>query len=68
MKRNAAQREFKKLQGQLKKIEEIVYNSKINSFFEHELTLRKKVELLNEMEREGFKNFSEVGSYFSSEY
>lgn len=60
MKRNAAQREFKKLQGQLKKIEEIVYNSKINSFFEHELTLRKKVELLNEMEREGFKNFSEV--------
>lgn len=65
MKRNAAQREFKKLQGQLKKIEEIVYNSKINSFFEHELTLRKKVELLNEMEREGFKNFSEVKAAYT---
>lgn len=65
MKRNAAQREFKKLQGQLKKIEEIVYNSKINSFFEHELTLRKKVELLNEMEREGFKNFSEVRTAYT---
>lgn len=65
MKRNAAQREFKKLQGQLKKIEEIVYNSKINSFFEHELTLRKKVELLNEMEREGFKNFSELKAAYT---
>ena len=65
MKRNAAQREFKKLQGQLKKIEEIVYNSKINSFFEHELTLRKKVELLNEMEREGFKSFSEVKAAYT---
>lgn len=60
MKKNAAQREFKKLQGQIKKIEEIVYNSKISSLFEHELTLRKKVELLNDMEKEGLKNFSEV--------
>lgn len=60
MKKNAAQREFKKLQGQIKKIEEIVYNSKVSSLLEHELTLRKKVELLNEMEKEGLKNFSEV--------
>ena len=42
MKKNAAQREYKKLSGQISQIENIVRHSKAGALFEHESTLRKK--------------------------
>lgn len=40
--KNAAQREYKKLSGQINQIENIVRHSKAGALFEHESTLRKK--------------------------
>lgn len=60
MKRNAAQREFKKLQSQFKKIEEIVYNSGTKALIEHDIAIRKKLQTLDEIENIGFKGFNEV--------
>ncbi len=60
MKRNAAQREFKKLQSQFKKIEEIVYNSGTKALIEHDIAIRKKLQILDEIENIGFKGFNEV--------
>lgn len=60
MKKNAAQREFKKLRNQ---ISEIVKNSKGNALHEHESTIRKKILLLMEIEKEGYegsKDFKEL--------
>ena len=60
MKKNALQREFKKLKSQINHIKEIAYNSKVGALIEQESSLRKKIRLLNEMEKEGFKEFSLV--------
>ncbi|MBS5950864.1 MAG: RNA helicase [Clostridium sp.] len=60
MKKNALQREFKKLKSQVNHIKEIAYNSKVGSLIEQESSLRKKIRLLNEMGNEGFKDFSLV--------
>ena len=60
MKRNAAQREFKKLQSQFKKREEIVYNSGTKALIEHDIAIRKKLQTLDEIENIGFKGFNEV--------
>lgn len=60
MKKNNMQREFKKLKSQIKKIEEIAKNSKPSALYEQESILRKKILLLQEMEKEGFKEFQEV--------
>lgn len=60
MKRNAAQREFKKIRGQIAQIEEIVNHSKVGALFEHESAIRKKINLLLEMEGQGFKEYNEV--------
>lgn len=60
MKKNAAQREFKKLKGQISQIEEIIHHSKAGSLFEHEATLRKKIRALQEMENQGFKEYNEI--------
>ncbi len=60
MKRNVAQREFKKLQSQFKKIEEIVYNSGTKALIEHDIAIRKKLQILDEIENIGFKGFNEV--------
>ena len=46
MKKNAAQREFKKLKSQINQIEEIVQNSKQEHLFEHETSIRKKIRRL----------------------
>ena len=46
MKRNVAQREFKKLQGQFKKVEEIVYNSGMKALIEHDISVRKKLQYI----------------------
>lgn len=58
MKRNAAQREFKKLQSQFKKIEEIVYNSGMKAMSEHDLSIRKKLDTLYEISGFEFKGFN----------
>lgn len=60
LKKNALQREFKKLKSQVNHIKEIAYNSKVGSLIEQESSLRKKIRLLNEMVNEGFKDFSLV--------
>ena len=60
MKKNAAQREFKKLKGQINQIEEIVKHSNPGALFEHESAIRKKIKLLKEMENQGLKEYSDV--------
>ncbi|MDD6794757.1 MAG: helicase-related protein [Clostridiaceae bacterium] len=60
MKKNAAQREFKKLKTQINQIEEIAHHSKGGALHEQESTIRKKILLLIEMEKEGFKEYDEV--------
>ncbi|MGL5381290.1 SUV3 family DEAD/DEAH box RNA helicase [Clostridium sp.] len=60
MKKNAFQREFKKLKSQINNIEEIVHNSKYGALIEHESAVRKKLRLLKDMEKEGFKDFDNL--------
>ncbi|MBE6052673.1 MAG: RNA helicase [Clostridium sartagoforme] len=60
MKKNAMQREFKKLKSQINHIEEIAYNSKVGALIEQESSLRKKIRLLIDMEKEGFKDYKNV--------
>lgn len=64
MKKNAAQREFKKLKSQINQIEEIVHHSKPGALIEHESAIRKKLRLLKEMEKEGLKEFKDVYSRY----
>ena len=60
MKKGVAQREFKKLKGQINQIEEIVHHSKPGALFEHEAAIRKKLRTLKEMENERFKEYDDV--------
>lgn len=60
MKKNSALREFKKLKSQINQIEEIVHHSKVGALIEQETSIRKKIRLLKEMEKEGFKDYQDV--------
>ena len=60
MKKNAAQREFKKLKGQIANIEDIIKHSKAGALVEQETALRKKLKALKEMENQGFREYKEV--------
>ena len=60
MKKNAALREFKKLKSQINQIEEIVHHSKAGALIEQETSIRKKIRLLKEMEKEGFKDYQQT--------
>ena len=60
MKKNAMQREFKKLKSQINHIEEIAYNSKVGALIEQESSIRKKIRQLIDMENEGFKDYKSV--------
>ncbi|WP_418223500.1 helicase-related protein [Clostridium isatidis] len=60
MKKNASQREFKKLKSQISHIEEIAHNSKVGALIEQESSLRKKIIQLRQMEKEGFKGYKEL--------
>lgn len=60
MKKNALQRDYKKLKSQINNIEEIAHNSKPGALIEHESAVRKKIRQLKDMEGEGFKGFDEV--------
>lgn len=64
MKKNAMQREFKKLKSQINQIDEIAHNSKVGALIEQESSLRKKIRQLKEMENEGFKDFSSVNERY----
>lgn len=64
MKKNASQREYKKLSSQINQIEEIVHNSKPGALIEHESSIRKKIIQLKEMEKEGFKGFNDVNERY----
>ncbi|MPQ43584.1 SUV3 family DEAD/DEAH box RNA helicase [Clostridium tarantellae] len=66
MKKNAAQREFKKLKSQINQIEEIAHNSKLGALYEHESAVRKKIRLLEEIENEGFKDFKSLYERYES--
>lgn len=60
LKKNAMQRDFKKLKSQINQIEEIVHNSKIGALIEHESAVRKKIRHLKDMEKEGFKEYKDL--------
>lgn len=60
MKKNANQREFKKLKSQINHIEEIAHNSKVGALIEQETALRKKIIKLKQMEKEGFKEYDDL--------
>ena len=60
MKKNAALREFKKLKSQINQIEEIVHHSKVGALIEQETSIRKKIRVLKEIEKEGFKEYEDV--------
>lgn len=60
MKKNANQREFKKLKSQINHIEEIAHNSKVGALIEQESSLRKKIIQLRQMEKEGFKGYKDL--------
>ena len=60
MKKNAAQREYKKLSGQINQIENIVRHSKAGALFEHESTLRKKILQLKDMKDQGLKGYESL--------
>ncbi|MDI9218073.1 SUV3 family DEAD/DEAH box RNA helicase [Clostridium tertium] len=64
MKKNAMQREFKKLKSQINQIEEIAHNSKVGALIEQESSLRKKIRQLKDMESEGFKDFSSINERY----
>nr|WP_207733828.1 DEAD/DEAH box helicase [Clostridium sp. 1001275B_160808_H3] len=64
VKKNAMQREFKKLKSQINQIEEIAHNSKVGALIEQESSLRKKIRLLKDMESEGFKDFSSINERY----
>ncbi|CAH2214112.1 helicase-related protein [Tepidibacter aestuarii] len=80
MKVSAAERELKKLKNQIKQIEQIVANTKINSLWEHEASLRKKLKLIAEIQKifnkkrnstkqkeanQLYKNYEELLNYVS---
>lgn len=60
MKKNAAQREFKKFKSQINQIEDIVEHSKPGALLEHESAIRKKLMKLKELDNQGLKDFDAV--------
>lgn len=60
MKKNGAQREFKKIKGQFNQIEEIVYHSKPAALIEQESAIRKKLRQLKEFENDGLRDFNDT--------
>lgn len=60
MKKNAAQREFKKIKSQINNISEIIRHSKAGALVEQETAIRKKLRQLKEMENQGFREYKEV--------
>ncbi len=62
MKKNAMQREFKKLKSQINQIEEIAHNSKVGALIEQESSLRKKIRQLKEKKNAMQREFKKLKS------
>ncbi|WP_291575543.1 helicase-related protein [Clostridium sp. UBA4548] len=60
MKRGVIERNFRKIKNQIHQINEIVKNSKTNSLWEHEASIRKKLKQLKEFEGAGLRDYEEV--------
>ncbi len=60
MKKNVADREFRKLKGQIAQIDDIIKHTKTNALWEHEASLRKKIKSLNQLQNKGINGFSQV--------
>lgn len=60
MKRGVIERNFRKIKNQIHQINEIVKNSKTNSLWEHEASVRKKLKQLKEFEGAGLRDYEEV--------
>lgn len=65
MKQGAVERNFKKIKSQFSQIQEIVKNTKSNSLWEHEATVRKKLKGLNEFKNENLKDYKKVCENYS---
>lgn len=60
MKRSVIERNFRKLKNQVSQIDEIVRHTKINSLWEHEASVRKKLKELKEYEEADLKDYQSV--------
>lgn len=60
MKRGIIERNFRKIKNQIHQINEIVKNTKTNSLWEHEASVRKKLKQLKEFEGAGLRDYEEV--------
>lgn len=60
MKRGIIERNFRKIKNQIHQINEIVKNTKTNSLWEHEASVRKKLKQLKEFEGVGLRDYEEV--------
>lgn len=65
MKNAAIERNFRKIKNQVSQIETIVRNSKPHSLWEHDVTIRKKLKELRELNNTGIKDYKYVyGRYY----
>lgn len=62
MKKSAVERNFRKLKNQIPQINEIVRHTKINSLWEHEASLRKKIKEIKEYKDYDMPDFNKVYS------
>lgn len=60
MKRGVAERNFRKIKNQVHQINEIVKNTKTNSLWEHEASVRKKLKQLKEFESADLRDYESV--------
>lgn len=60
MKRGAIERNFRKIKNQVSQIDEIVRHSKVSALWEHEASIRKKLNTLKEFENEHLKDYEVV--------
>ncbi len=60
MKRASIDRNFRKIKNSYNQTEDIVKNSKINSLWEQEASIRKKLKKLETMKDENIRDFKEV--------
>ncbi|WP_251859761.1 helicase-related protein [Clostridium sp. Marseille-Q2269] len=60
MKRGSIERNFRKIKNSYTHIEDVVRHSKLNSLWEQESSIRKKIKILESMKDENIKDFNEV--------
>ncbi|MBD5586822.1 RNA helicase [Clostridium botulinum] len=65
MKKASIDRNFRKIKNSYSQTEDIVQHSKINSLWEQEASIRKKLKKLESMKDENIRNFKEVYNNYS---